>query len=90
MDGVAKAFRNKALVSAGVALLYGASPVDVIPDLIPVLGLLDDAIVVPAFLVLAYAQWRKSKRVSAATPNAGATSSRVTILPPNGLPPHLR
>lgn len=63
-DGLTKALRNKALLSAGVALLYGASPIDVIPDIIPVLGLLDDAIVVPAFLVLAFFQFRKSKRVA--------------------------
>ncbi len=57
----------KALISAGVALLYGASPIDVLPDVIPVLGLVDDAIVVPAFLVLAFSQWRRSKRAASAT-----------------------
>ena len=63
-DGFAKALRNKAIVSAVVALLYGASPIDVIPDVIPVLGLVDDAIVVPAFLILAFFQYRRSRRVA--------------------------
>ncbi len=62
---LAKALRTKALWSAGFALLYGASPIDVIPDVIPVLGYLDDAIVVPAFLLLAYLQFRRSRRVAA-------------------------
>ncbi|RYG29036.1 DUF1232 domain-containing protein, partial [bacterium] len=70
-DGLSKTLRNKALISAGVAILYGASPIDVIPDIIPVLGLVDDAIVVPAFLLLALLQYRRSRRVASA-PNSGA------------------
>ncbi|RYG87736.1 DUF1232 domain-containing protein [bacterium] len=63
-EGLSKALRNKALISAAVAILYGASPIDVIPDIIPVLGLVDDAIVVPAFLLLALLQYRRSRRVA--------------------------
>ncbi|MBX3111907.1 MAG: DUF1232 domain-containing protein [Fimbriimonadaceae bacterium] len=48
-------------VLAGLA--YGASPVDLIPDVVPVLGWVDDAFVVPVSLALtAWALWRRYRR----------------------------
>lgn len=37
----------------GLALVYLASPIDLIPDFIPVIGHLDDLLIVPSLLWLA-------------------------------------
>lgn len=60
---MAKALKYRALFTALAGLLYGASPIDVLPDVIPLLGLVDDALIVPILLALAYFQFRKGKRI---------------------------
>jgi uncharacterized membrane protein YkvA (DUF1232 family) len=51
----------KAVLPILGAMLYGASPLDLIPDLIPVLGLVDDAFVVPLLLLIGVIHLRNAK-----------------------------
>ena len=39
-----------AKICAGATILYALSPIDLIPDFIPVLGYLDDLIILPAMI----------------------------------------
>lgn len=39
---------------AGFAVAYALSPIDLIPDAIPVLGLLDDVLIVPLLMIAAF------------------------------------
>lgn len=41
-----------AKILAGIAIGYALSPIDFIPDFIPVLGYLDDVIVIPVLITL--------------------------------------
>ena len=41
-----------AKILAGVTVVYALSPIDLIPDFIPVLGYLDDIILLPALVAL--------------------------------------
>ncbi|MEF9973272.1 MAG: YkvA family protein [Clostridia bacterium] len=41
-----------AKILAGVTVAYALSPIDLIPDFVPVLGYLDDLIVLPALVAL--------------------------------------
>ncbi len=50
------------IVSLLAALLYGASPIDLIPDIIPLIGWIDDAVIVPLLLLLAFVQWRRVRK----------------------------
>ena len=41
-----------AKILAGVVVAYALSPIDIIPDFVPVLGLLDDVILLPALIAV--------------------------------------
>ena len=49
----------KAFLAVALAFFYGASPIDLIPDLIPLLGFTDDAVV---FLTAGVVAWRLLRR----------------------------
>lgn len=59
-----------AVISLLVALIYGASPIDLLPDLIPLVGWADDALFVPVFLLMAWNLWRRRRIVPTKHPTS--------------------
>lgn len=60
------------LIAAGV---YVVLPFDLVPDLIPIMGWIDDLAIVPIALLL-FERWAKRRSADAkVTPSPGATSS---------------
>ncbi len=51
-----------ALASLLGSIAYGVSPLDLLPDVIPLLGFLDDAVAVPLFFVLAVLGFIRHRR----------------------------
>ncbi|MGN0392965.1 MAG: YkvA family protein [Bariatricus sp.] len=58
-----------AKIFAGITVGYALSPIDLIPDFIPVLGYLDDVILLPLFIILTMKMipeeiWEKNRSLS--------------------------
>ena len=75
-------------VLVGIAIAYALSPIDLIPDFIPVLGLLDDLVLVPALLALAIryippdvrAEIRAQVKADDELPRKGAYAAAATVI----------
>lgn len=55
----------QSLLSILFALLYGASPIDLITDIIPLIGWIDDGVVALlmfAFAIASFRKWAKAKK----------------------------
>ena len=70
MKGNYKAIPIKVLISIVAAILYFVSPIDLIPDFIPIIGYLDDAAVIVLALKLGagaelskYRKWREEQEL---------------------------
>ncbi len=50
------------VLSLLTALVYGASPIDLIPDFLLLLGWVDDAIAVPLLVAYAFFMWQRHRR----------------------------
>ncbi len=73
---------------AAATVAYALSPIDLIPDVIPVLGLLDDAVLIPAGLWLALRLipgslrdelWQESLRLGPLRPSVAASMTIIAI-----------
>lgn len=72
-----------AKVMAGVVAAYALSPIDLIPDFVPVLGYLDDLLIVPLGIMLAIRLVPQSLMIecrAAATQHEGRPVSRVGFI----------
>lgn len=77
-----------AKVAAAIVAAYALSPIDLIPDFVPVLGYLDDLILVPLGVVLVLrmippelmAEFRQSAEAQAARPISRTGAAVIVVL----------
>ena len=66
------------------AVIYGASPIDLIPDFLVLIGWVDDAIAVPMFIifsVLAFVRHRKNQKINRPKNQVVEVSAREPQIP---------
>ncbi len=51
-----------------MAMVYGVSPIDLIPDILPLIGLVDDALIIPMLLILALVNHRRVAKARVKAP----------------------
>ena len=66
----------QSVLAIATALGYGISPLDFIPDLIPIFGVLDDGVVIVIMVVIAVLQYKKAKAKASEPPVIDATIVR--------------
>jgi len=71
---------------AGLAVGYALSPVDLIPDFIPVLGWLEDAVILPGLIALSVRRippevWEESRREAGKRREAGGAKKWYCAVP---------
>ncbi len=82
-SGEYKGLPTPTIVAAVAVLLYFLSPIDLIPDFIPVLGLLDDVALVAWFTSTLkdemdkFEEWERTQAVVVSSPSASATATHV-------------
>ncbi len=59
------------------AIFYGVSPIDLIPDVILLLGWVDDALIIPILLVWSLLAWNHHKKAARIRPAAQAQSNSI-------------
>ncbi|MCC7434008.1 MAG: DUF1232 domain-containing protein [Methanoregulaceae archaeon] len=72
---VVAASKTKAILVMLSGLLYGASPIDLIPDIVPLLGWSDDAVVLLTAGVIAFRLLRRQRQAMKARTSAGTLPS---------------
>jgi uncharacterized membrane protein YkvA (DUF1232 family) len=75
-----------AKVIAGITIGYALSPIDLIPDFIPILGYLDDVLIVPALIILTIKFvpneiWRRNKEKATGVWNDGKPKKWFFAIP---------
>ncbi|MCB0826037.1 MAG: DUF1232 domain-containing protein [Armatimonadetes bacterium] len=55
-----------AIFSFLAAIFYGVSPIDLLPDLIPIIGLADDAVAVPLLIVYGIVLYNRGRKPGSA------------------------
>ena len=77
-----------AKIVAGAVAAYALSPIDLIPDFLPIIGLLDDLVIVPAGIWLAvrlippklFAEFRQTARARLDRPTSRVAAAVIAVI----------